>query len=83
MLIRAFIRYFKARVHKFHLYAPDMTIQEEHIIMELVTAKNYVPHRGQRYFGSFNTEFKDFLFSLPSFCLLFRVYHSKHLNEIK
>jgi hypothetical protein len=83
MLIRAFIRFFKPRVKKFHLYAPDMTAAEEETIMELVTGKNYVPHRGPRYFGSFNTAFKEFLFSMPAFCLLFRVYHSKEFNEHK
>jgi hypothetical protein len=60
-----------------------MTAAEEETIMELVTGKNYVPHRGPRYFGSFNTAFKEFLFSMPAFCLLFRVYHSKEFNEHK
>ena len=78
MLIRAFIKYFRQRISKLHLYVPDITPLEEDVLYELISAKNYVPHRGQKVFGSFNTEFKEYLFEMPSFCILFRLYHRNY-----
>jgi hypothetical protein len=57
---------------------PDITPYEEDIIYELITAKNYVPHCGSKTLGSFNAEFRDYIFQMPSFCILFMHYHRNY-----
>jgi hypothetical protein len=75
MLIRAVIKFFRKR--DFEADLPMATPQEQIILKELFTMKNYVPHSGARVYRSFNTEFRDWIFSLPAFCHAFTLYHGK------
>lgn len=78
MLIRCVIKFFRKKGGTNGIHADEInaTPLEEPILTELFTKRNYVPHKGDIVFKSFNTDFRDWIFSLPAFCRAFIIFFS-------
>lgn len=68
MIIRAVIKYFRKRITRLNVEIGMMIPYEERALLELFTKRNYTPNDGVKVFKSFNTEFRDWIFSLKAFC---------------
>jgi len=77
MLIRAVIKYFRKRIGRIREELRPRDHEEEEILFELFTKRNYVPHSKTEVFRSFNTEYREWIFSLPGFCRAFNLYYGK------
>jgi hypothetical protein len=77
MLIRAVIKYFRKRIGRIREELRPRDHEEEEILFELFTKRNYVPHSKTEVFRSFNTEYREWIFSLPGFCRAFNIYYGK------
>lgn len=75
MLTRAVQRFFKPRIGE--LDPTGMHPKEWDALFELFTGKYYKPNNGLVVFGSYNSEFKAYLFSMRGFCRAFNHYHCK------
>ena len=77
MLIRAVIKYFRKRIGRIREELRPRDHEEEEILFELFIKRNYVPHSKTEVFRSFNTEYREWIFSLPGFCRAFNLYYGK------
>jgi hypothetical protein len=77
MLIRAVIKYFRKRISRIGEELRPRDHEEEEILFELFTKRNYVPHSKTEVFRSFNTEYKEWIFSLPGFCRAYILFYGK------
>jgi hypothetical protein len=83
MLIRAVIKYFRKRISRIQEELRPRDHEEEEILFELFTKRNYVPHSKTEVFRSFNTEYKEWIFSLPGFCRAFNMFYGKERSSVK
>ena len=81
MLIRAVIKYFRKRVSRIQEELRPRDHDEEEILFELVTKRHYVPHSKPEVFRSFNTEYREWIFSLPGFCRAFNLFYGKERSS--
>lgn len=75
MVIRRVINFYKKKFDWLKAQV-QMTLEEEKELKELFTSRNYIPRAEKETFKSFNTIFKDRLFSMPSFCKAFHIFYS-------
>ena len=81
MLIRAVIKYFRKRISRIQEELRPRDHEEEEILFELFTKRNYVPHSKTEVFRSFNTEYREWIFSLPGFCRAFNMFYGKERSS--
>jgi hypothetical protein len=77
MTIRALIKFFRKRISQLIEGLSPMSYFEEHLIMEIITKRNYVPNNGKIVFRSFNSEFKDWIFKFKPFCKAYLIFDGK------
>lgn len=81
MVIRAVIKYFRKRISRLATDLPHMTPHEEEVLRDMFTRKNYIPQSESQVFRSFNSEFRDWIFRMPSFCRAFTLFYRKYLDQ--
>ena len=80
MLIRAVIKYFRARIGRLDIDVPGLCGHEREAVVDMFTTKKYKPHQGLTKYGSYNLDFKDYIFSMKAFCRVFQLYLCKSTN---
>jgi hypothetical protein len=79
MLLRVVIKYYRrCTVEQLRVELPHMQREEEAVLIDLFKSRNYKPHKGTTVFRSFNSEFRDYIFSLPAFCHAFVLFIGMH-----
>ena len=80
-MIRAVIKYFRKRINRIKEDLRPKDREEEEILIDLFTKRNYVPNNRKEFFRSFNSEFKEWIFSIPSFCRAYCIFYGKLLYK--
>jgi len=79
MVIRGVVKYFRKRIGRLNEDLRPKDREEEEILLEIFTKRNYVPNNRKEYFRSFNADFREWVFSLPGFCRAYCIYYGKSI----
>eukprot|EP00347_Sterkiella_histriomuscorum_P007266 403349623 len=81
MVIRCVIKFYKRKFDWIRKNIPMTKIQEE-LLEELFTHKNYQPRTEKEKFKSFNTVFREWLFSQLPFCKIFNIFYNQQKQNV-